>query len=62
MAIHKAKVIGPHKVGGVATGGTVELDDEVVNVAALVSGGNVELIPAPESKPAKAAVKPKAGA
>jgi len=45
MAIHKAKVIGPHEVGGVATGGTVLLDDEVVNVAVLLWARCVELIP-----------------
>jgi len=50
MAIHKAKVIGPHEVGGVGTGGTVLLDDEVVNVTALVSARNVELIPEPKKK------------
>lgn len=54
MATHKAKVIGPFEVCGVKPGQTVTLDDEQVNVEALVSSRNVELIiekPAPEKKP-----------
>ena len=50
MAIHKAKVIGPYEVAGARTGRTVELDDEQVNLAALIDAGHIELIlePAPE--------------
>lgn len=51
MAIHRAKVIGQLKVCDVAPGGIVELDDEKVNLAALLAGENVELLPVP--KPAK---------
>jgi len=49
MAIHKAKVIGPREIGGVQPGRTVTLDDELVNVAALIDGGHIELLP-PEPK------------
>lgn len=56
MAIHKAKVIGSQPVAGVATGGLVELDDEKVNVDALVAGESVELIPAPKPSAAKSKV------
>jgi hypothetical protein len=44
MATHKAKVIGPFEVAGVAPGGTVDLDDERVNVSALVASRNVEIL------------------
>lgn len=50
MATHKAKVIGPFEVSGVATGGTVVLDDEQVNVSALLAARHVELIPEPKPK------------
>lgn len=50
MATHKAKVIGQLKVCDVAPGGTVELDDERVNIAALVNAELVELLP-PAPKP-----------
>lgn len=39
----KAKVIGPCAIEGVATGGTVELDPERVNIDALVEGGHIEI-------------------
>lgn len=39
----RATVTGPNEVAGVAPGGTVELDPELVNVAALVEGGHVQL-------------------
>lgn len=51
MATHKAKVIGQLEVCGVAPGGTVELDDERVNIDALVYAEFVELIPEPEPEP-----------
>lgn len=47
----KYKVIGDRVVGGVAPGGTVELDLPDENIAALVASGNVEPVKAP-SKPA----------
>lgn len=39
----KAKVIGAHEIGGVAPGGTVELDPAEVNIPALVEAGHIEL-------------------
>lgn len=60
MAIHKAKVIGLLPVGGVAPGGTVELDDELVNIPALVDSELVELLPEPKPEPKPR--KPKGGA
>lgn len=48
MATHRAKVIGPFEVCGVAPGGVIEnLDDEAVNVPVLVKAGHVELLPEP---------------
>jgi hypothetical protein len=44
MATHKAKVIGPFPVNGANPGETTTLDDEVLNVAALVESGHVELV------------------
>lgn len=44
MATHKAKVIGDFPVNGAAPGETTTLDDEVLNVAALVESGHVELV------------------
>lgn len=48
MAIHRAEVTGTSEVNGVAPGGTVELDDDVINVEAL-RGEHVRLLP-PEPK------------
>jgi hypothetical protein len=53
MATHKAKVVGPFEVCGVAPGGAVEIDDERVNLAALVNAELVELAPEPEAPKAK---------
>jgi hypothetical protein len=53
MAIHKAKVIGQLEVGGVAPGGTVEIDDERVNLRVLLDAQLVELLPEPKKKAAK---------
>jgi hypothetical protein len=39
MAIRKLDVIGIMTVGDVAPGGVVELDDEIINVDALITGG-----------------------
>jgi hypothetical protein len=50
MATHKAKVTGPFPVNGVAPGGKVVLDDELVNLPALLAARLVELVPAPKSK------------
>lgn len=44
MATHKAKVTGPFEVNGAAPGETTMLDDEVLNVPALVESGSVELV------------------
>ena len=40
------KVIGAHKVGGCAPGGTVEIEDEA-DAARLIDGGHIE----PKTKP-----------
>jgi hypothetical protein len=52
MAIYEAKVIGPREVGGVASGGTVLLDDALVNIDALVEaehiGATLKRVPEPE--------------
>lgn len=51
MTTHKAKVIGALEVCGVAPGGTIpDLDDEEVNLQALISARLIELIPEPEPK------------
>lgn len=42
MDMVRVKVIGTRAVAGVAPGGTVELDPERVNIAALVDAGHVE--------------------
>lgn len=39
MAMRKLDVIGILEVGGVSPGGTVELDDDIINVEALLLGG-----------------------
>jgi len=45
------KVTGPFEIGGVAPGGTVELDESAVNVDALVWAGHVEPVkPAAKAK------------
>lgn len=36
------KVVGPVEVGGVAPGKVVELDEQEVNVAALIEAGHIE--------------------
>lgn len=41
MAVKKYLVIGFHEVNGVSTGGEVELDDETVNVTALIQSGHI---------------------
>lgn len=43
------KVIGPHDIDGIATGGTVELSDE--DGARLTASGHVEPIAARTTKP-----------
>jgi len=50
MAIHKVKVIGPREVNGTRRGRTTTLDDEQVNVAALVDAGHVKLLGIVEPK------------
>ncbi len=49
-------VIGEYAVGGVAPGGTVELDPDAVNIPALIEGGHVE-----PAKPAKSAKRGRDG-
>lgn len=44
MAQHKAKVIGPFEVCGVKPGRSVVLDDDVVNIDALLAARHVELV------------------
>lgn len=41
MAVKKYRVIGFHDVNGAKTGEEVELDDEKINVTALIQGGHV---------------------
>lgn len=44
----KYKVIGPHSIAGVSTGGTVDLeDDKDVDAAALVAAGHLEPVRVP---------------
>lgn len=42
MSIRKLDVIGTCEVGGVSPGGVVELDDEIINVLALIEGGHCQ--------------------
>lgn len=44
MAKVRCEVTGPLLVDGVGKGGTVELDDEVVQIDALVAAGHVKLV------------------
>ena len=44
MATHKAKVIGDFPINGASPGEPTMLDDDVLNVAALVESGHVELV------------------
>ncbi len=39
----RAKVVGSQEVGGVAPGGTVDLDPAEVNIPALVEAGHIEI-------------------
>jgi hypothetical protein len=48
MATHKVKVIGPFEVNGAAPGRKTTLDDEQVNLPALLTARLVELVPAPK--------------
>lgn len=41
MAVKKYLVIGFHEVNGAKTGEEVELDDEKINVTALIQGGHI---------------------
>jgi hypothetical protein len=53
MSTVRCKVLGPYMVADVAVGGEVELDNERVNVKALVKAGLVEVLPdKPAEKPA----------
>lgn len=52
MALIRCKVIGENEVAGAQPGSEVSIDDEAVNIPALVEGGHVELIPAePQAEP-----------
>ena len=53
MAKRKLLVIGTLPVGGVGAGQVVELDDEVINVEALISGQLVEPYVEPPKQPDK---------
>lgn len=44
MATHKVKVIGPFEVNGVAPGRRTTLDDELVNLPALLAARHIELL------------------
>lgn len=48
MSKVRCEVIGPCAVAGVRNPGVVELDDEQVNIRALVRGGHVRLAAAAE--------------
>lgn len=61
MATHKAKVIGPFPVNGAVPGETTSLDDEVLNIPALVESGHVELVVS-ESSTTKAELQEQAAA
>lgn len=50
MAQHKARVTGPFEVCGKKPGQTVVLDDEQVNVEALLASRLIALTPDPEPK------------
>ncbi|GIH27615.1 hypothetical protein Aph01nite_59250 [Acrocarpospora phusangensis] len=41
------KVVGPHPVAGICAGETVQLDDQAVNIPALIAGGHIEILKRP---------------
>jgi hypothetical protein len=51
VARRKVRVIGPCEIAGVARGGTVDLEDTVINVDALVAAGHVEVLADEPPKP-----------
>ncbi len=53
MAAHRYEVIGPFEIAGAANGETVTLDDDELNIPALVEAGHIR----PLSKAAKEAAK-----
>lgn len=63
VELMRCEVVGPSLITdvrtntGVGAGGTVELDPEETNVAALVAGGHVKVIPAETKAKAKPAEK-----
>ena len=46
----RVEVIGPLRVAGARTGDVVDLDPAAVNVAALVEGGHVKVLPEPKKR------------
>lgn len=53
MAIRKLLVIGSLEVGGKGAGQVVHLDDEIINVTALIDGKLVENYVEPPKQPDK---------
>lgn len=53
MANHRYEVIGPFEIAGAKPGESVTIDDDELNVAALIEAGHVK----PLSKAAKDAAK-----
>lgn len=51
MAQHKARVTGPFEVCGKKPGQAVVIDDEQVNLPALLAAGHVALTPEPKPEP-----------
>lgn len=52
------RVIGPHRVADTDPGGTVELDPERVNIAALIAAGHVELVKKSAARASKIDIVP----
>lgn len=53
MANHRYEVIGPFEIAGAAPGETVNIDDDELNVPALIEAGHIK----PLSKAAKEAAQ-----
>ena len=49
----RVKVVGPLRVAGACRGEIVDLDQDQVNIPALIAAGHVQPAPAPQSKKAK---------
>lgn len=58
MVMIRCKVIGENEVAGATPGHEVEINDELVNIPALVEGGHVEVLPAEPAAPVPATPAP----